>query len=109
MRAECPQSQSDSHKARCISGVRLLCITPFDTVVGKEFRALAGIVRNDGRPQNLPTAGKSTMRDRHTIFCGVLRSLTSLSSRSRSSGGTWIRTIMPIQADLHPYADLGIL
>jgi hypothetical protein len=35
--------------------------------------------------------------------------LTNLSSRSQSSGGTWMRSILPIQADSHPYADLGIL
>jgi len=44
----------------------------------------------------LPSPAKSTIRDRHTIFCGVLRSLTSLSSRSPSSGGTWMRSILPI-------------
>ena len=57
----------------------------------------------------MPSPAKSTIRDRHTIFCGVLRSFTSFSSRSRSSGGTWMRSILPIQADSHPYADLGIL
>src|SRR4029077_16034797 len=61
------------------------------------------------RDRAIATAPKSKIRDRHTIFCGVLRSLTSLSSRSQSSGGTWMRSILPIQADSHPYADLGIL
>jgi hypothetical protein len=49
-----------------------------------------------------PSPANSTIRDRPTTFCGVLRSLTSLASRSRSSGGTWMRSILPIRAGSHP-------
>jgi hypothetical protein len=34
----------------------------------------------------LPAADSSTMRDRHTNFCGVFRSATQPSSSARSSG-----------------------
>jgi hypothetical protein len=46
------------------------------------------------------------MRARHTTFCGVFRSRTSRSIRSRSAALTEIRSIFRIGADSLICADL---
>lgn len=60
-------------------------------------------------PAFVPSPANKTIRARHTTFCGVLRSLTSFSSHSRSSGGTRMRSIVPMRPESHPPTDLGII
>jgi hypothetical protein len=42
-------------------------------------------------------------------FDGNLRPDVGLGLTVEYSGGTWMRSIVAISANLHPYADLGIL
>jgi hypothetical protein len=53
-----------------------------------------------------PSLASSTIRARQTAFCGVLRSLTSRSSRSRSATLVEICSVFRIGADLQVRADL---
>jgi hypothetical protein len=58
----------------------------------------------DLAPALMPAPASITIRARQTTFCGVLqvlRSLTSFPKRSRSSGATAMRSILPIQQDSH--------
>jgi hypothetical protein len=59
----------------------------------------------------LPTlsADNSTIRDRQTSFCGVLRSATQSSSVARSSGDSQMHACVFMPADSHHFSDLGIL
>ena len=56
----------------------------------------------------LPVADSSTMRDRHTNFCGVFRSATQLSSSARSSAESQMLTLALIPVLSHDIATLGI-
>jgi hypothetical protein len=53
-----------------------------------------------------PSLAKSTIRARQTNFCGVFRSRTNRSSRSRSASLIEIRSIFRIGADSQVQADL---
>src|SRR6516162_8730339 len=56
----------------------------------------------------LPVADSSTMRDRHTNFCGVFRSATQPSSSARSSAESQMLTLALIPVLSHDTATLGI-
>ena len=55
------------------------------------------------------SADNSTIRDRQTNFCGVLRSATQPSSVARSSGESQMHACVFMPADSHRFSDLGIL
>jgi hypothetical protein len=53
-----------------------------------------------------PSLASNTIRARQTTFCGVFRSRTSRSNRSRSAALIEIRSIFLIGADSQVRADL---
>jgi hypothetical protein len=57
-----------------------------------------------------PAALNNTIPDRHTTFCGVLRSRTSFSSRCRSAAGSRMGPILPIapEAHVHPRCEPSV-
>jgi hypothetical protein len=57
----------------------------------------------------LPAADSSTMRDRHTNFCGVFRSATQPSSSTRSAGESQMHTSAFIPALSHNPGTVGII
>jgi len=59
--------------------------------------------------RNTQSADNSTIRDRQTNFCGVLRSATQPSSIARSSGDSQMHACVFIPADSHLSDGPGIL